>query len=166
MYKTVSVLMLILSIAGCYYTFTPNLPPGIKSVAIPIFENDTLHYGLETTLTSQVIDEFIKDGNLAVKGASKADSILHGRIINYVQEAAAYDVSESVSRYRISITVNVSFEDRTSGEILWQEGSLSRSVTYYAIATSAGRGETEAEATERLMEDIAQEIVRRTIEGW
>jgi hypothetical protein len=152
-------------LSGCYYTFTPNLPPGIKSVAIPIFENNTLNYGLETLVTSKVVDEFVTDGNLRVKDVRKADSILHGTITNYVQEAASYTVGEAIQKYRLTMTVAISFEDRVSGEILWSEPNLTYSVTYFPTV-SQGNAETEQDAQQRLAEDIAKEIVRRTIEGW
>jgi hypothetical protein len=156
---------LMILLTGCYYTFTPNLPPGIKSVAIPIFENNTLNYGLETLVTSKTVDEFVKDGNLRVKDVRKADSILHGTVVNYWQEAAAYTVGEAIQKYRLTMSVAISFEDRVSGEILWSEPNLTYSVTYFPTA-SQGNAETEQQAQERLAEDIAQEIVRRTIEGW
>lgn len=156
---------LMLLLTGCYYTFTPNLPPGIKSVAIPIFENNTLNYGLETLVTTKTVDEFVKDGNLRVKDVRKADSILHGTVVNYWQEAASYTVGEAIQKYRLTMTVAISFEDRVSGEILWSEPNLTYSVTYFPTA-SQGNTETEQQAQERLAEDIAQEIVRRTIEGW
>lgn len=160
------LLLCIMFVSGCYYTFTPNLPVGIKSISVPIFENNTLRYGLETTITSKVVDAFIKDGNLGVKDAAKADSILHGRILNYQLDASSYTSGEVVQSYRITMTVAVSFEDRVSGEILWQEDSLTKSVTYYIVQTSQGPAETEAHAAARLMDDISEEIVRRTIEGW
>jgi PBP1b-binding outer membrane lipoprotein LpoB len=158
-YITITLLLILLT--GCYYTFTPNLPPGIKSVAIPIFENNTLNYGLETLVTSKVVDEFVKDGNLRVKDVRKADSILHGTVTNYVQEAAAYTVGEAIQKYRLTMTVAISFEDRVSGEILWSEPNLTYSVTYFPTG-SQGLAETEQQAQQRL----AEEIARRTIEGW
>jgi outer membrane lipopolysaccharide assembly protein LptE/RlpB len=162
-YMTIALLLILL--AGCYYTFTPNLPPGIKSVAVPIFENNTLNYGLETLVTSKVVDEFVKDGNLQVKDVRKADSIMHGTVTNYVQEAAAYTVGEAIQKYRLTMTVSISFEDRVSGEILWSEPNLTYSVTYFPTV-SQGNAETEQQAQQRLAQEIAQEIVRRTIEGW
>ncbi|HUV87109.1 MAG TPA: LptE family protein [bacterium] len=146
------------------YTFNPNVPGYIKSVAIPLFKNPrTFKYGAERVLTDAVIDEFVADGTLDVAGEDVADSKLQVEIVNYKKEALSYDVQEVVKEYNLAVVVSVTFTDLINNQVLWQEPSMYESVSYYAIATKA---ETEDEALDRLAEELARKIVNRTLQGW
>ncbi len=150
---------------GCgNYTFNPNVPGYIKSVAIPLFKNPrTFKYGAERVLTDAVINEFVADGTLDVADESVADSKLQVEIVNYKKEALSYDVQEVVREYNLAIVVSVTFTDLINNQVLWQEPSMYDSVTYYAIGPQA---ETEDDALSRLADDLARKIVNRTLQGW
>lgn len=146
------------------YTFNPNVPGYIKSVAIPLFKNPrTFKYGAERVLTDAVIDEFVADGTLDVAGEDVADSKLQVEIVNYKKEALSYDVQEVVKEYNLAIVVSGTFTDLINNQVLWQEPSMYESVSYYAIGNKA---ETEDEALDRLAEELARKIVNRTLQGW
>jgi hypothetical protein len=146
------------------YTFNPNVPGYIKSVAIPLFKNPrTFKYGAERVLTDAVIDEFVADGTLDVAGEDVADSKLQVEIVNYKKEALSYDVQEVVKEYNLAIVVSGTFTDLINNQVLWQEPSMYESVSYYAIGPNA---ETEDDALDRLAEELARKIVNRTLQGW
>ncbi len=146
------------------YTFNPNVPGYIKSVAIPLFKNPrTFKYGAERVLTDSVIDEFVADGTLDVAGEDVADSKLQVEIVNYKKEALSYDVQEVVKEYNLAIVVSGTFTDLINNQVLWQEPSMYESVSYYAIGPNA---ETEDDALDRLAEELARKIVNRTLQGW
>jgi hypothetical protein len=149
------------------YTFTPNLPGYIKTVAIPLFKNPrTFKYGAERVITDAVIDEFIADGTLDVVDEYDADSKLIGEIVSYKKEALSYDVHELVQEYNLAVVVSITFQDARSGEVIWQEKSMYEAVSYFTVETSKGPAETEDEALERLAEELARKIVNRTMQGW
>ncbi len=146
------------------YTFNPNLPGHIKSVAIPLFKNPrTYKYGAERILTDAVIDEFVADGSLDVADENVADSKLQVEIVNYKKEPLSYDVQEVVKEYNLAVVVSATFTDLTNNQVLWQEPSMYESVPYYAVGSNA---ETEDEALERLAEKLARKVVNRTLQGW
>lgn len=158
----------VLLTASCGpYTFTPNLPGYIKTVAIPLFKNPrTFKYGAERVITDAVIDEFIADGTLDVVDEYDADSKLIGEIVSYKKEALSYDVHELVQEYNLAVVVSITFQDARSSEVIWQEKSMYESVSYFTVETGKGPAETEDEALERLAEELANEIVNRTMQGW
>jgi hypothetical protein len=158
------VIILTPTLACGPYTFNPNLPGHIKSVAIPLFKNPrTFKYGAERVLTDAVINEFVADGSLDVAGENVADSKLTVEIVNYKKEALSYDVQEVVKEYNLAVVISATFTDLTTNQVLWQEPSLYESVSYYAVG---GRAETEDEALDRLAEELARKIVNRTLQGW
>ncbi len=149
------------------YTFTPNLPGYIKTIAIPLFKNPrTFKYGAEQVLTDAVIDEFIADGTLDVVDEYDADAKLTAEIVSYRKEALSYDVHELVQEYNLAVVVSITFQDLRSGEVLWQEKSMYESVSYFTVETGRGPAETEDEALDRLAEELAKKIVNRTMQGW
>lgn len=148
-----------------HYTFTPNLPAYIKKITIPIFTNDTFKYGLESELTRIVIDEFITDGHLEIVNESDADAVLHGTINNYKLEPINFDTNEVVTEYKLTMSLQLEFEDRISKEMLWKEPNIYEYVNYFPLG-SGGTPETEQDAFERLAEILSKDVVRRTVEGW
>lgn len=146
------------------YTFNPNLPGHIKSIAIPLFKNPrTFKYGAERILTDAVIDEFVADGALDVADENVADSKLTVEIVNYKKEPLSYDVQEVVKEYNLAVVISATFTDLTTNQVLWQEPSMYESVPYYAIGS---RAETEDEALQRLAEELARKLVNRALQGW
>lgn len=157
--------LVVASLFSCGpYTFNPNLPGHIKSVAIPIFKNPrTFKYGIERKITTALVDAFVRDGTLDVANEDEADAKLAGEIISYKKEALSYDVSESVKEYNLVVVVSVSFIDLTTGQVLYQDPNVYQAVSYYAVGP---KSETEDEALERLAEELARKIVNRTLQGW
>ena len=153
------------ALGGCgNYTFNPNLPTHIKTLALPLVKNPrTYKYGAERTLTDSLVNEFVHDGTLDVTDEDAADAKLAAEIVSYKKEAQAYDVHETVSKYNLAMVLSITFFDLTTGQVLWQEPSFYDAVTYYATGPNA---ETEDEALQRLCDDIAQKVVNRTMQGW
>jgi len=159
-----SFVLLAAMVACGPYTFNPNLPGHIKTVAIPLAKNPrTFKYGAERVLTTALVDEFVRDGTLDIADENEADSKLTAEIVNYKKEAVGYDVGESVNKYNLAMVLSVTFIDLTSGQVLFQEPNFYDSVQYYALGPQA---ETEDDALQRLCEDIATKVVNRTLQGW
>ena len=52
---------------GCGYTASPALlPPHLKTVAIPVFENGTPEAQLEQQVTDEVVQRFVRDNHLRI----------------------------------------------------------------------------------------------------
>jgi len=147
-----------LTILSCgFYSFTGNtLPPHIRTVSIPLFENGTSEFGIDQQLTDGIIQAVIRDNTLKIARAREGDSVLKGRITRVEDRAGQYDQSESVSDYRIYLSVSVSFEDVRKQQVLWEE-TFSQFGTY-----SGDRDEGIQEAVEKLTADI----VTKTVSGW
>ena len=57
-----------------------SIPPHIKSISIPLMENETAEFGLAEEITDGIIEEFNKAGILRVIDEELAHSILRGEI--------------------------------------------------------------------------------------
>ncbi len=134
---TLLALTLLASLlTGCGYKFrgqSSALPPHIKTVAIPIFENHTSELGLENVLTQKVIAEFNRRQMLKVKTVDHADAVLSGVIFAIHYSPVSYGADERATERRVQLTVNVSMKDVSTGKMLWSRQGLTY-LESYAVA--------------------------------
>ncbi len=159
-------LVVLAILTGCRYTFSPNLPPGIESVAVPTIANNTFEYGIEQELTGAIIEELLTNSPLTVSSEEEADSLLLVTITSYRTRAVAYDVEEEVKKRELIVELEVIFRDLDAKRDLWRDTSFDERVTYYDIKTAGGGTETEEEAYTELVNLLAQRVVDRIVEGW
>jgi outer membrane lipopolysaccharide assembly protein LptE/RlpB len=78
---------------GCGYQLVgkeTHVPPGLTSVAIPTFANQTFEPGIEVPFTRGFLREFIRDRRIKVLDRREADSILEGVIKSFQIYSVAY----------------------------------------------------------------------------
>ena len=136
--------------SGCgIYSFSgSSLPPHIKTVSIPLFEDQTSEFGLDQQITDELIMVVTQDNTLKIAGLRGADSFIKGEITQVLDRAGQYDEQENASDFRIYITVTVSFEDAKKRK--------------HWGAYSGDRQEGMLEAVGK----ITQDILNRTVSGW
>jgi outer membrane lipopolysaccharide assembly protein LptE/RlpB len=122
--------LLLVLVAGlptaCGYSFRGNLPSHIKTVAVPIFKNQSDVPGLENAITSAVISAFSSGGRLRVVPVDQADSVLEGEILSTQIDGAGFDRNQNVQAYHLTVVLNVTFRDVRQDKILWQENGLTQ----------------------------------------
>ena len=160
--RTCSGLFLIIWITlllGCGYQLVgkeTHVPPGLTSVAIPTFANQTFEPGIEVPFTRGFLREFIRDRRIKVLDRREADSILEGVIKSFQIYSVAYDQSGLATEYQTSIVVDLTLKKRT-GEILWKEIDLSES-RWFRTSLAALISESRRTAA---IEDIGLIIAER-----
>ncbi len=88
-----------------------SIPPHIKSISIPIVNNQTAEYGLSEELTDGIIEQFNEAGILYVVNSNQAHSILKGNIKKIDEGPYTYNKEESVSEFRYKIEVEIQWYD-------------------------------------------------------
>ncbi|MDI6809534.1 MAG: LptE family protein [Candidatus Eisenbacteria bacterium] len=156
------ILFAFLGISGCGYTVSTLLPAHIKTVAVPVFKNETLEYGLEQELTEILTRSIIQDNHLRVTDESRANSVVLGTIIGYENRVFGYNAREQVEEYQVAITVKVEFKDLVKNKQIWSDDLVG--LTTYDVAGS--QATTEQLGRRRALESIAIDVITRTVEGW
>ena len=146
------------------------MPGGIKTVAVPTFKNEippqeqfAHRAGIETELTSAVIDRFIFDGNIKVVDEDKADAILEGSIISYEQEGLRFDSVENVEEYRLFLVIKFKLVDGKTGKVILQEPNFSGRAEFFVSRNPLSNRRQSANAATY---DLAKSLVNRIIEEW
>lgn len=153
----------LLTTLGCfYYSTSGSLPTHISTVAIPLFENETLEYGIDEELTDAVIDAFMADNILKVVDKRHADSIILAKIVEVRDEPFTYDEHENVQSYKFRLFVNIKCKDLKKHRVLWEEDYMEGWGTYPAPGMPAER----EEGINMAIEKLATDIVNKTVAGW
>ncbi len=152
-------------VAGCGgYRLGTSLPPDISIVHVPTFVNQTAEPRLETEMTRAAVQEFQRDGTLAVSTADKADVILTAVLTDFGMRSLRYerDQAKVTEEYRLYATARVTLAKRSSGEIV-----LAKMVTGEAEVEPTGDlSSAKRVAMPALATDLAHRIVESVVEFW
>ncbi len=159
------VLLAIALVSGCgVYSFSSSGGSGIKSIAIPIFQDQTSEFGIREKLTDIVIDEFTKDNTLKIDDRRNADSLLEGKIVRVDDQAGAFSRDETVQDIKITISVSVKYQDLKKRKVIWEE-VLSQWGTFNPDGSDNENSTREA-AIDEAVTKIAGEILNKSVSGW
>jgi len=120
----------LLLVGGCGYHFTgegTTPRPGLKSVAIPVFEDDSGFPGAASLFAGALRQEFLTKGLLQVVPVDQAEAVFKGRIINIYTSAVAHRAPQQTVLTRMFVVLNIKCTDRRTGAIIWQQPNF----TYY-----------------------------------
>ncbi len=146
-------------LSGCgVYSFSGAVATDIKSISIPLFENQTAEFGIQETITDALVAGFQREGILKIVDESHADAILHGIILNISDTPNTYTADEHVSEYRFQITCEITLVKTTTGEDLWKQ-TFSTWGNYTYTGSFEDRQTGMDEALRKLTEDILNRIV-------
>jgi hypothetical protein len=157
-------------LTGCAFGFSGGgLPPGIKTVAVLPFENQTS----DPTL-AQEVNRAVKDaveGRLGLRSAGEktADAIVQGTIKSYEPDLpAAFQGTGGaqgsragqveVTRRLVRMSVDVEIINQRTGQSLWKQAGISVTGDY-----SPGR---ESEGRKKALEQLVKNIVDGAQSQW
>lgn len=143
------------------YSFSGSGVPHIKTVAVPIFQDQTSEFGIKEKLTDAVINEFTRDNTLKITDRRNADSIVEGTIINVNDRAGAFTSDEQVQDIKIFITVRVKYEDLKKRKIIWEE-----QITQWGTFNPDEGPQSRENGIDEAVEKIANEILNKSVSGW
>ena len=156
----------LVCVGGCAYgTSTALLPPHLKTVAIPVFENQTTEYTLDREITDAVIRRFVADNHLRVVDQRAANSVIRGRITSYHNSVFGISPVSRAEEYRVSIGIAVTFKDLVKNREIWSE-EIIKTANYYVADVPGDTAKTELDGRKEAIERIADEILSRSIESW
>ena len=152
---------------SCAYTPSPALLPAhLKTIAIPVFRNETTEYNLEREITDEVIARFVADNHLRIVGERQANALLEGRITQYKNAVFGFSTGVEAQEYRVTISVAVVLKDQVKNREMWSEPEMVKTANYYVVDVPGQTARTEFDGRKEAISKIAEEILARTVEGW
>ena len=169
---TLSALLLVPGIAlltaltGCIgYTLGNNLPPGIRSVFVPVFVNQANQPGLETLTTSATIAEFQTDGSLKVRPREQANSVLEVILTHYSLTPLRYNKNQitTAQEYRLTIRADVVLRKLPGNQIVSQTKNVEGFTDFVSLSDLPS---SQRDALPKAAADLAHRIVKTVVEYW
>lgn len=152
---------------GCGYTLKSAVPSYIRTLAIPVFQNNTVEYALADEATQALVDGFLADRHLQIASERDANAILRGTIISYRNRVFGYTREERATEYEVVLIVQITFRDLVKKRDLWKEDALAVRTTYNVSPVgTTGEAQTEADARREIVRKLADQVVSRTVQGW
>jgi hypothetical protein len=154
-------LISLLNLQCGIYGFRGNNPPeGIKTLAVPIFQDVSgfSEAGLKEGFTEALKTKIINDNTFIIADKNVADGILNCTISNVKDEALVISGNENVTKRKITIVVKVSFENLKKQKKIWDKeynnwGEYNSSDASFSARTSGIKT-----AQEKICDDILIDI--------
>ncbi len=141
-----------------------SLPKNIKTVAVPIFQNNTQRFEIEKIVTSAITQELIRRGAKVVEREESADAILKGEINFFNTYPTTVSSDARATKYGMTVVVRVELLS-SKGEEIYPKSEL-RFTDEYDLREGADFFSVETERLRKLSEQIAKSIVSLILEGF
>jgi len=153
-----------LLINACWlYSFKGTLPPDIKSIAIPIFEDRTAEFNIQQTVTDKIRLGFIKENLLKLVDEQSANSVLYGTILSIDDKPLVFTENsssgESVTEYRVTIKIEIEWYDKVNDRSIFKKQFIGYSEYDPTGATTSTREGALSKALSQITEDIMNAIL-------
>jgi outer membrane lipopolysaccharide assembly protein LptE/RlpB len=161
----------LFSLSGCGYHAlgaATHLPPGIRTLAVPVFATNTEAYHSETVMTQAVIREFATRTRLRVTpdASADADAVLHGTILKEIVAPLTYNSStQQSSSFLITMVVSVTLTGR-DGQILYENKNYVFRQQYQSTTDLPSFFQENPAAMQRLSREFARQLVADLLEGF
>lgn len=158
------MLVISLSIGGCYSFTGSSVPSHLKTIYIP-FCIDNTGSGeptLADDFTSKLIDQFISDNSLSVSDKPKTDAMLDCTI-NSIQDApTVIQGGETVSMRRLTINARVIYKDYVLKKTVFDK----QFSAYADYETSGDVATDRSEAILSAVDLITEDILLAVVSDW
>jgi outer membrane lipopolysaccharide assembly protein LptE/RlpB len=164
-----AVALAVVLAAGCGYRLRgtgSSLPPGIKTVSVPMFKNQTTRYELDVKLTRAVINELVARGRVAISAdAAASDAVLEGEIIGFTATPIGFSGANQADKYSITVTAKVTLVERASSKPIFSNPAFVYQQDY-DVPAGASFESLQTEAIDKIAEKFARSLVVSILEGF
>lgn len=159
-----------LALGGCAsdpsqgYAFSSTYGTEIRTVAVPVFRNETFASGIETHLTEAIIKEIQRTTPWVVTGESDAETVLTGTIVSSDLRALSMGRKTGlVQEMSVRMVVDFTWVNNRTGQAILTRENFAAAETFVPTRRSGERLETGEHAT---VQELAREIVRELRSNW
>lgn len=167
--KGILLLFAALLLAGCGYRFAKEegpVAPALRTVFVDTFTNRTSEAHAENIFRSAFISRFVQEGRFKLaRNRGEADLICRGSIRSLQAAPLAYKTTNLSAEDRITVTLEIFFEERESGRVIWTESSFV-GTGEYPVTTIGATASSRRSALVKLAGDSAERAYRLMMSGF
>jgi outer membrane lipopolysaccharide assembly protein LptE/RlpB len=156
---------------GCgYHTagHATRIPASVRTIAIPIFVNQTQTYRIEQILTRDVVREFLARTHyqIANDAGQSADAVLKGTVVSAQAAPLTYDAQTGrISSAVVTVSMKVSLVDH-AGHTFFENQNYTFRQQYQVSREVTSFFEEETPALQRMSQDFARTLVGDILEAF
>ncbi|HEX4603241.1 MAG TPA: LPS assembly lipoprotein LptE [Candidatus Angelobacter sp.] len=156
---------------GCgYHTagHATRLPASMRTIAVPVFINQTQTYRIEQVLTRDVVRELLSRSKYQITADSghDSDAVLKGTVISAQASPLTYDAQTGrISSAVVTVAMKVSLIDH-SGHVLFENPNYTFRQQYQVSREVTSFFEEETPALQRMSQDFARTLVSDMLEAF
>lgn len=167
MWVGVFLFVIVFFLSNCGYKIgnAPlEAPDGIKSIAVPVFDNYTTEPELGTILAEALKKEILRRGLVRVESMERADAIVRGAITEVKLEPLSFSGHGFTTAYRVRLKVSVKLEKE--GEIIWKTDELEKDEQFLVEGQPLDDISTRRRALEKVASDLMEALHTMMFEGF
>ncbi|MBL7996258.1 hypothetical protein JNM05_12885 [bacterium] len=157
------IFALMVCMTGCAYSFSGANLGGIKTVAVPVFDNITSEPGIRERVTNELVRAILDDNNFKIADLKLADAVIAGKITKIDDVPFSFEGSGntfSTTDYKITITTTIRFENKKEKKTLWEE-----SITGWGRYTLQG-DKRRNDGIDEAVKMITQNVLNKVVSDW
>lgn len=146
------------------YAFASTYDTQIKTVAVPIFRNESMARGIELQLTEAIIKEIQRRTPWRIADSDRADTTLTGAITSSTLSVLSDSPRTGlVQEQAIQITIRFDFRDNRTGDSLAARDGFSATATF---APERGVGDRLELGERSAIDELARDLVSELRSSW
>jgi hypothetical protein len=145
-----------------------RLPPGMKTIAIPVFVNSTRQYKIEQRVSAAVTREFLERTKYQITTEpAAADAVLKGEIKDIRAGVIAFDPSTGrATTLQVQVTAHVDLIDQHTQKVVFTNHNYVFREQYQIGQNPSTLFEEQDPALDRLARDMARTLVTEILENF
>ena len=140
-----------------------SLSKGIRTISIPVFDNDSREPLIQRQLTDAVRQAFLTDGRLRLASPENSDLLLNGILTYYSVRSVAFNKDDVVTESIITLGVNIEVMDQIN-EKVYMEDSMNTNWDYRSDSLLINSEAARQTALQEAYRDLALRIVSLVID--
>lgn len=169
-YKISSICFLSVFLFACGYSFTSrgeSIDKNIQKVYVQTFDNKTEQAGIENYVRTAFVNQFIQNSRFKIaSGPENADATVSGKIVNLHTSTLSHLKNDLAAEERVTVSLEVVFQDNISGKIIWSARELTDSVDYTLHEDINLLPAIRKQALMKLSDDMAEKAFNLMMSGF
>ena len=152
----------VVLLTACGYSTRAMISEDYKTIAVPIFENQTRRHDLEFEVTRAVVEELNARTHLAVVSDPRgADLVLSGRLVDIDEDPVSRRGKQRPRDSVVFVTAEIEVKATGSGETIVAARRVTERENYSSVVQEDLRT-----SREEAVRALAERVVRQMEEGW
>ncbi len=136
----------------------------IRTIAVPIFQNNTIERGLETSLTDAIIKQIQTRTPWRIARPDNADTTLTGALTQHrLSQLSQTPGTGLVQEQGVTLSIRYEWVDNRTGDILSARAAFSATSTF---VPQRGIGERLEHAEREAIDELARDLVEQLRARW